>query len=51
VGGGGGGRTGKGAGRTESRVPEAAASRTEEGGEGGWGRLGVGAGASPRLAS
>lgn len=35
------------AGRTESRVPEAAASRTEEGGEGGWGKLGVGAGASP----
>lgn len=52
VGGGGVGRTGKGAGRTESSVPEAAAaSRTEEGGEGGWGKLGVGAGASPRLAS
>lgn len=46
------GRTGKGAGRAESRVPEAAAAaaRTEEGGEGGWGRLGAGAGASPRLA-
>lgn len=47
---GGKGRTGKGAGRAESRVPEAAAARTEEGGEGGWGRLGAGAGASPRLA-